>query len=136
MVDSKNSAPGAAQAIEARSREFESNFAKRDARSLVTAYFVEDAEQPLASPPGGTAPVRGRAALIKMFEAQFEAVRAIRLELVELDADPEMAFELGRAHLTLQGGEHVQGRYAAQWRNTSAGWRVKIDFFAQDGWGN
>jgi ketosteroid isomerase-like protein len=136
MTDSKKPSAGAAEAIEARSREFEANFAKRDARSLVTAYFVEDAEQPLASPPGGGAPVRGRAALIKMFETQFEAVRAIRLELVELDAAPEMAFELGRAHLTLQGGENVKGRYAVQWRNTLAGWRVKIDFFAQDGWGD
>ena len=136
MADARAHSAGAAQAIETRSREFESNFAKRDARSLVNAYFVEDADQPLASPPGGTAPVRGRAALVKMFEAQFEAVRSIRLELIQLDAAPEMAFELGRAHLTLLDGQNVQGRYAAQWRNTSGDWRVKVDFFAQDGWGN
>jgi len=121
-------------AIAARSRDFEKHFATRDAQRLVAAYFVEDSERPAASPPGGIRPVEGRAALASMFEAQFAAIRAIRLETVRVEADGELAVELGRAHLTLASGENVRGRYTVLWRKTRGDWRAQLDFFAQDGW--
>lgn len=121
-------------AIEKRSRTFERHFAAADARQLVEDYFVADDLKPLASPPGGTPPVVGRAALSAMFSAQFEGVRAIRLEALHVEAATTQAFELGRAHLALRAGGEATGRYTVLWVNTSDGWRAKIDFFATDGW--
>ena len=122
------------RALAARNREFEARFAAHDAQGLVAAYFVGDAEQPMASPPGGVSPVRGRTALAQMFSAQFAAIRSIRLESLQVKAGGDIAFELGRAHLELNGGGSALGRYTVLWRKSDDGWRAKIDFFAADGW--
>lgn len=122
------------RALDARNREFEARFAAHDAQGLVAAYFVGDPEQPMASPPGGVPPVRGRTALAAMFQDQFAAVRSIRLESLHVQIGGDVAFELGRAHLELSGGGNALGRYTVLWRKSDDGWRAKIDFFATDGW--
>jgi ketosteroid isomerase-like protein len=124
----------AKSAIEARSREFERRFAAHDAQGLVASYFVEDSEQPIASPPGGVVPLRGRTAIAAMFEQQFAVIRAIRLEAIQVESGADMAYELGRAHLALASGDNVKGRYTVLWRKARGEWRAQVDFFAQDGW--
>lgn len=124
----------ARRALDARNREFEARFAAHDAQGLVAAYFVGDQEQPMASPPGGVPPVRGRAALAEMFQAQFAAIRSIRLESLQVEVGGDIAFELGRAHLELNGSGSALGRYTVLWRKSDDGWRAKTDFFATDGW--
>lgn len=121
-------------AIDKQNRLFESHFAARDAQALVTAYFVPDSDSPTASPPGGTPPLQGRAVLIQMFQGQFEAVRSIRLESVRLESSGDLAFELGRAHLTLQSGEAALGRFCVLWKRVGSEWRAAVDFFDTDGW--
>ena len=120
--------------IDKRSRAFERHFSAHAADRLVGDYFVADELKPLASPPGGTAPVRGRAALSAMFSEQFSLFRAIRLETVEIEVSATQAFELGRAHLSLNTGGEALGRYTVLWVSTADGWRAKVDFFAADGW--
>lgn len=124
----------ATNAINGRNREFESRFLARDAQGLVAAYFVEDSDGPNASPPGGVAPVRGHAALVEMFTAQFALIRAVHLETLRVEVCAELAFELGRARLSLTSGQQAWGRYCVLWRKARGEWRAKIDFFAQDGW--
>jgi ketosteroid isomerase-like protein len=121
------------QAIAERSRIFESDFAAGDAVALVEHYFVSDSDAPVASPPGGQPLVKGRAALINMFEAQVRELKSIRLETVDISASASLAYELGRAHLQLRSGQEAKGRYVVLWCKTSAGWRAKTDFFAE-GW--
>jgi len=120
--------------IDRQNRLFEVNFAAHNAQALVNGYFTADSEQPTASPPGGAPLVKGRAALIEMFTGQFTAMRSIRLETVRLEASGDLAYELGRAHLTLATGDAVMGRYTALWRQIGSEWRVSVDFFAADGW--
>src|SRR4029453_7671692 len=70
----------ARRAIEARSRTFEQCYAKHDAVCVVDGYYVSDDQAPVMSPPGGQAPIRGRAALIENFTKEFAGVQTIRLE--------------------------------------------------------
>lgn len=120
-------------AIAERSRIFESDFAAGNAAALVENYFVSDADAPVASPPGGQPLVKGRAALVQMFQAQVRELKSIRLETVDISTSGSLAYELGRAHLQLHSGQEAKGRYAVLWCKTSAGWRAKTDFFAE-GW--
>jgi len=128
------SASALREAIEQRSRLFEDAYRKADAKRLVESYFVDDADGPLASPPGGQPPMRGRAALIQMFAGMFAAVPEVRLSIVELVPQGDGAFELGRATLTTADGARAYGRYTVCWRTARDGLRAKIDFFATDGW--
>jgi ketosteroid isomerase-like protein len=121
-------------AIAARSRAFEQAYAAGDAAALVAAYFVDDALAPMACPPGGQAPVIGRAALVAMFNDMFAAMPHIRLQTEQLVVDQAQAFELGRAHLTAADGAPATGRYTVCWLKTHDEWRAKVDFFAEDGW--
>jgi ketosteroid isomerase-like protein len=121
------------RAVEARTRAFETAFNAQDAVGLVAAYFVSDALGPMACPPGAP-PIRGRAALISMYSAQMAAVAKIRLDLVELSASGDLAFELGRAFATMSDGIAMVGRYTVCWVKEGTEWRARIDFFAVDGW--
>lgn len=120
--------------IEHKNRLFEKAFAEKDAKALVEGYFADDSLCPLASPPGATPPVRGRANLMRMFSEQFAGANGIRLETVELVAREDMAYEMGRAHLALANGEAATGRYAVLWLKDKQDWRARIDFFSPDGW--
>jgi ketosteroid isomerase-like protein len=134
MPNSSNEFDAVKLAIAARSRDFESRFGAGDAAGLVEGYFVPDVANPMASPPGGQRPLKGRAALVDLFTAQLRDASAIRLETEHLDATGDMAFELGRAHLTLRTGQEVKGRYTVLWKRWDGEWRAVIDFFAADGW--
>ena len=134
MATPEHVAAGVRAAIEDRSRQFEAAYRRGDARALVQSYFVEDALGPMASPPGGQPPVRGRAALIEMFTGMFAGIPEVRLQIVELVPQGDGAFELGRAALTAADGTRIHGRYTVCWLRVNDGWRAKIDFFAADGW--
>lgn len=123
-----------AEAIARRSRLFEQAYAAADAEALVEGYFAPDHHIPMASPPGGTVPVRGRHALKQMFAGMFSDMPGIRLETVELVASDAVATEIGRAFLTAKDGTQAIGRYVICWIMTEEGWRAKLDFFAEDGW--
>lgn len=122
------------QAIAAHSRAFEARFAAKDAAGLVEGYYVPDVLDPAASAPGGQKPVTGKRALTAMFEAQIRDFTAIRLQTVRIEASGDMAFEMGRAHLTTHQGQNAVGRYCVLWRHVAGEWRAQIDFFAADGW--
>ena len=124
----------AARAIAERSRAFERHFGEGDAKALVDDYFVRAPLTPQASPPGGQPPVRGHTALVALFEGQFNDAKAIRLETLQVEAGGDIAYELGRAHLSLRAGIDVTGRYAVLWKRVDDEWRALIDFFAADGW--
>jgi ketosteroid isomerase-like protein len=120
--------------IDKRERSLEACFAKHDATCLVNGYYVSDAQEPIASPPGGQPPVRGRAALIKMFEGMMQDAQAVKLEHVLIIVDGNLASELGLSHVTLKSGKTVTGRFSVLWLHENGGWRAKLDFFSDDGW--
>lgn len=120
-------------AVEAQSRYFEECYNAGDAQGLVSGYFVEDADEPMACPPAST-PLRGRAALTAMFSGMFQSAPTIRLETLEVVGSDSVAYELGRAHLGLVDGGTGIGRYTVCWVNRGGEWRAKVDFFTEDGW--
>ena len=116
-------------------RQFEERFAAGDARGLVEGYFAPDDLKPLASGPGGQPPVRGRAALIEMFQEQMKVFAGIQLETVDIVTSDTLAQVLGRARLKLRSGETAVGRYVVLFGKTDGlGWRARLDFFAADAW--
>lgn len=122
------------QSIAEKSRIFEEAYNGRDARRLVEEYFAPDEDAPTAYPPGGSRPVTGRAALIELFTVMIPGAPKIRLETLEVVTSGTVAYEVGRAFLTTAEGFEVFGRYTGCWIDSSQGWRVKADFFADDGW--
>lgn len=123
-----------ARAVDERSRFFEQAYCGGDAQSLVEGYFASDDHEPMALPPGGHPPVRGREALRALFAGMVVDVPSIRLETLALTASDVLASEVGRAFLTSADGTQTVGRYVVCWVNTDDGWRAKTDFFAEDGW--
>jgi|ERR1700691_3561835 len=123
-----------AREIAAKERAFEACIDRRDAACAVNGFYVSDTDGPIASPPGGTSPVRGRQALTQMFGHALDDLQSVRLEQVEVIVRGDMADELGRSRVTLKNGKTVVGRFAVLWIRTADGWRAKLDFFADDGW--
>ena len=130
MSEAKN----VAGAIAERSRQFEQAYGDADPKALVEAYFAGDDHKPLASPPGGAQPVRGREALTAMFAGLFADMPKIELETIEITASETVASEFGRAILTDVLGARHFGRYCVCWVFTEEGWRAKSDVFGADGW--
>lgn len=115
-------------------RVFEDSYNAGDAQGLVDAYFASDDFTPYASPPGGSPPARGRAALVELYAGMMPDIPRIELETIDVVIDGTLAYEVGRSHLTLADGRPSKGRYVVCWLHTPDGWRAKIDFFAADGW--
>ena len=126
--------PGIRDAISARNALFEDAYNAGDAARLVESYFVRDALNPVACPPGGHVPVRGRAALVAMFASMLADVSRIRLETAEVFGSGDVACEWGRGFLTAVDGRQLIGRYSVCWVLSGDEWRAKTDFFAEDGW--
>lgn len=130
-----NNKEAAALAIAEKSKDFCVNYNAGNAEGLVTSYFTEDNFiMPKACPPGGTKPIEGRAGLIAMFSSMFADAPKIKLETADLKIDGNMAFELGRALLTLVDGGLAIGRYTVCWHFIDNDWCASVDFFADDGW--
>lgn len=119
----------AAAAIRERSDAFERYFSAGDARALVAAYYVSDAEEPLLSVPDAPL-IRGSAGIEAAFGGILQMFSACTLENVEIHATEGMAHELGRCDLTGTDGTTSTARYSILWRRTAEGWRVQSDFFA------
>ena len=47
--------------------------------------------------------------------------------------DPAGAYEIGRAQLTLAGGQSAEAKYVVLWRQEDGRWRWHIDMWNMDG---
>jgi ketosteroid isomerase-like protein len=118
----------AAQQIRARYDLFEKFFAKGDIAGLVDAYYVRE---PLVSAPDAPL-LRDLKSVETLFGEFAKVAAAVRFESVELRQSGDLAYELGRAFLTMRDATatETQARYMVVWRQTAAGWRAEADFFA------
>jgi ketosteroid isomerase-like protein len=114
--------------IRERYDQFEKQFAQGDAAALVASYYVR---QPFVSAPD-TPLLQDHKSIEGLFKGLMETVAAVRFESIEIRQSGELAYEVGRAFLTMKGEAAAQGqaRYLVVWRWTAAGWRVEADFFA------
>jgi ketosteroid isomerase-like protein len=113
--------------IRERSDLFEKHFGASDASGLVDDYYVQE---PIMSAPD-TAVLRGRQAIVVLFEAICKNFSGCRLVQHFVRGEGGFAYEVSSAHLVPRaGGEEVECRYLIVWRRELDTWRVETDFFA------
>ncbi|MBV9169152.1 MAG: DUF4440 domain-containing protein [Chloroflexi bacterium] len=121
---------GIAEEIEQRNKLFEANFKTGNMEALADAY-TEDAT---VMPPDA-APIRGRAAIQQFWQSVRDSgVQAVSLNTVSVDAEANMAAEIGTADLAVQtpGGEtsSVPVKYVVIWkRQPGQAWQLAVDIW-------
>lgn len=118
----------AAKHIRARYDVFEKYFAEGEVAALVADYYVRE---PLVSAPDAPL-LRDLKSVEALFGEFTKAASAVSFESVEVRQSGDLAYELGRAFLTMRdaSGTQAQARYLVVWRQTAPGWRAEADFFA------
>ena len=112
--------------IEAANRELMDAFAQGDAARLVSLYTTDGQ---LLPPDRDT--IKGRDALKSFWQGGMDAgVKAIQLEIDEVEKFGDTAYEMGRA--TVIGGDsEVLGRakYIVIWKQEDGQWKIHRDIF-------
>ncbi len=108
-------------------RRFEAALAAGDAARAAREVYTADAR---VMPPGATT-VIGRDAAEQFWTgaaAQLGVTR-VALETVELQPLGDGAYEVGRAVLTVGGGQQVVAKYVVLWREEDGRWRWHVDIW-------
>jgi uncharacterized protein (TIGR02246 family) len=113
-------------AIEAGNKKFGAGVAKGDAAG-VAGLYTEDAQ---ALPPGGDA-VKGRAAILKMWQGVFDAgIAGAVLTTLEVDVMGDTAAEVGTFLLTTKDGRTAdRGKYIVLWKKVNGQWYLHRDIW-------
>ncbi len=116
----------ARSAIEAGNKKFGAGVAKGDAAE-VAGLYNEDAQ---ALPPGGDA-VKGRAAILKMWQGVFDAgIAGAVLTTLEVEVMGDTAAEVGTFLLTTKDGRTAdRGKYIVLWKKVSGQWYLHRDIW-------
>ena len=118
-------------AVHNQCARFAEHFASGDLAGLVAHYYTDDASMLAPSAPVLRGREAIRAGLTSLRDAGF--VKAT-LEPVQLEADRDLGYEIGRVRLTnrASGNAEQVARYVVVWKKCSDGWRVQCDMFAMD----
>ena len=122
---------GVRQAIDQANRRFMERFNAGDVAAAAEEVYTQDAR---VLPPGAPL-VRGRDSIVAFWRGAAEALGLQRVELttLELDIHPGGAHEIGRADLTLGGGEQrAVGKYVVVWKEEDGEWRWDVDIWNMD----
>jgi uncharacterized protein (TIGR02246 family) len=113
--------------IEEADRRFMEAFNAGDVEGAARGVYTEDAQ---VLPPGGET-VQGRENIIQFWKATAEQLGVERVELSSVDVQPvgELAYQVGRAMLTMRGGERAEGKYVVIWKQENGQWKWHIDIF-------
>ena len=123
MADSSSAHRG----IDETNRGFEEAFNAGDyARATQETYT----EQARVLPPDMPT-VEGRDNIAQFWQgaAQQMGIERVQLSTVELEVEGDHAHEIGRATLSLQGGQQVVAKYVVIWKQESGRWRWHIDIW-------
>jgi uncharacterized protein (TIGR02246 family) len=115
--------------IEQRNRAFEAAFNSGDMAALAGAY----AEDATVLPPDSE-PVRGRHAIQQFWQGARDAgIQTVALHTVQVDAEGDVAAEIGTADLTVQAAGQastVGVKYVVVWKRRAGGpWELAIDIW-------
>ena len=118
--------------IDETHRRFEDTFNRGDAAGAARQLYTRNA---CILPPGAEM-VRGRDRIAEYWAAAAAApqVGVWRVELSTLELQPlgDGAYEIGRATLTLAGGQRVSPRYVVVWKQEDGAWRRRVDIWNMD----
>lgn len=81
--------------------------------------------------PPGAASVEGREAIAQFWAGAAQQLGLTAVELSTVDVQPlgDGAYEVGRATLTLGGGEQAVAKYVVIWRQEDGRWRWHVDIW-------
>ena len=114
--------------IEQTSRRFEQAFTGGDPASVMREVYTSDAR---VLPPDAEM-VRGRDAVAQFWAAATQqlGIQRVALEIVELHPmGGDQAYEIGRARLTLGGGQQVTAKYVVIWKQEDGRWKLQVDIW-------
>ncbi len=118
--------------IDETSRRFEDLFNRGDAAGAARQFYTRDAR---VLPPG-TEMLQGLDKIAEYWAAAAAAaqmgVRQLKLTTLELHPLGEGAYEIGRATLTLAGGQRVVPKYVVIWKQEDGAWRRHVDIWNMD----
>ena len=118
--------------IDETHRRFEDAFNRGDAAGAARQLYTRDAR---ILPPGA-AMVDGRDRIVEYWAAAAAApqmgVRRVELSTLDLQPLGDGAYEIGRATLTLAGGQRVSPRYVVVWKQEDGVWRRRLDIWNMD----
>ena len=115
----------------ATNRVFEEEVVGRGDFSALERVYTRDAR---ILPPGAPM-VSGRAAIADFWRGAAAAlgVEGIRLQTLSLDVLGDRAQEIGRAELTVAGGQGpVALKYVVLWKREDGAWRWDVDIWNAD----
>ena len=116
----------ARQEIEQLSRQFGEILTRGDLAALA-AHYTEDGK---VLPPGGPT-AQGRPAIQQFWQGVRDSgIEAAELQTLEVGSSGDMAYEIGRATLTVRGDggtSRVVVRYVVVWRRQDDGWKMAVD---------
>ena len=113
--------------IEQTSRRFEEAFTKGDVASVMREVYASDAR---VLPPDAET-VRGRDNVAQFWAAAAQqlGIQRVQLEIIELEPVGEQAYEIGRATLTLGGGQQATAKYVVIWKQEDGRWKLQVDIW-------
>jgi len=118
--------------IDETTHRFEGAFNRGDAAGAARQFYTQDAS---VLPPGAEM-VQGRDRIAEFWGTAAAAVQTgvRRVELSTLDLQPlgDGAYEVGRATLTLAGGQRATPKYVAIWKQEDGAWRRHVDIWNLD----
>lgn len=117
----------AQQAIAATNRKFEEAFNAGDSARVAREVYTRDAR---VLPPGAPT-IQGRDQIEQFWPVAVQqlGIQAVQLETLELEVQGDTAYELGRATLTLAGGQQAVAKYVVVWKQEGGEWRWHVDIW-------
>jgi uncharacterized protein (TIGR02246 family) len=118
--------------IEETTHRFEDAFNRGDAAGAARQFYTRDAR---ILPPGAEM-VQGRDRIAEFWATAAAApqmgVRRVDLSTLDLQPLGDEAYEIGRATLTLAGGQRATPKYVAVWKYEDGAWRRHVDIWNMD----
>ena len=111
-------------AVDAGNYFFRKAFEARDAKAIAELY-TEDAR--VIAP--GAEPVAGREAIAAFWTGAMENTRSVRLETLSVEAEGNLAYEEGVAHLTANDDSVSATRYVVVWKRIGRRWHLHRDIW-------
>jgi uncharacterized protein (TIGR02246 family) len=113
--------------IDEANRRFADAFNRGDAASVAQEVYARDAR---VLPPGAET-VQGRDNIAQFWAgaAQQMGIQRVQLSTAEVQPLGDGAYEIGRATLTLAGGQQATVKYVVIWRQEEDRWRIHVDIW-------
>lgn len=113
--------------IEEADRRFMDAFNSGDVEGAARGVYTEDAR---ILPPGAEM-VQGRDNIVQFWRGAAEQMGIERVELSTVDVQEmgDTAYQIGRAMITVGGGQQVPGKYVVIWKQEGGQWKWHVDIW-------